>query len=203
MLILAKGCIDIKTVDGKRVQVLPYLGSLNDHDYAPMGIGYHTVDDSSSGFKTVGGGLIRSWRAMCILEAVPAIKHETLDACWHAATAEGNVRVQPSVYALALLFNSIKEFDDLRRYLLKSVPDFYELDSILRTVRSNKIDIDERELRHLVEQGLIDEHPVIDWYERRQKTTEGSSELLLGLPVADLPEEEKRSKKRRFGLFGR
>lgn len=170
----------LKLVNNEQHTITPFFGMDREGDFAQMGVGFVNEAGQGSMWGLLAPTmLITSWRAMRILAHLPTVERHTLSHCWYAASGRGN-----AIETLRAQSVSTQAFDEL----LTAMPDSQELDRMLTFVHERGIEVNIYELRELVEQGLIDDHPIIAMFEKRHEKSRDryeARERFIAAPLAD------------------
>lgn len=120
-----------KTIGSVLKSVTPFVGSDREGEISQLGIGL--IDGTSASFwgLLVPHLVIRSWRAMKILEQLQTIQADSLCACYYAARREIDDTNKNLIESLANLFGGINKFEAVRRTVLASAPSADELNEML------------------------------------------------------------------------
>lgn len=140
----------VKSVDGVRKRVVPFVGTDREGWCSEMGVGYMLPDEGSAVAiwgLVVPHFLMRSWHAMKLFECLEQVAPDTLCACWYTADRKmpnsiGNRYFQ----RLAPQFGGDKELWAIRNEVLALVPDIGDIEAAIRIFEEKGVEIDAREL---------------------------------------------------------
>lgn len=157
LVIATRGVQSEKVVDGRRKQVIPFVGADREGEFAQMGVGL-TFPDEQKG--TIWGpvmphALIQSWRGMKILERIENIGHGTLCACWTVARRDVHDSDERYLEELAKQLGGADKLQTLRAEVLASAPSADELNVMITNLREKGVDVDSWELEEEVRAGRI------------------------------------------------
>ncbi|MBI5787107.1 MAG: hypothetical protein HY446_00980 [Candidatus Niyogibacteria bacterium] len=164
LVIATRGVQSEKVVDGRRKQVIPFVGADCEGEFAQMGVGLIFPGEQNG---TVWGlvmphPLIQSWRGMKILERIERIGHGTLCACWTIARRDVHDSDQRHLDELAEQVGGTDKLQALRDEVLASVPSADELNAMITKLREKGVDVDSWELEEEVKAGRIATSPLIE-----------------------------------------
>ncbi len=157
LVIATRGAQSEKVVDGRRKQVVPFVGADREGEFAQMGVGLIFPDEQKG---TTWGlvmphALIQSWRGMKILERIEHIGHGTLCACWTVARRDVHNSDKSHLDELAEQVGGADKLQALRDEVLASVPSAEELNAMITNLREKGVDVDSWELEEEVKAGRI------------------------------------------------
>lgn len=173
-VIAAHGVQSEKVVDGQRRQVVPFVGTDREGEFAQMGIGLVYPDGGGTFWGCVVPHLlIQSWRGMKILERIERIGHGTLCGCWTIARRDVHTSDKRHLDELAEQVGGADKLQVLRDEVLASVPGADEINAMITSLREKGVDVDSWELEEEVKAGRIAMSPLIEMLvreteERRQ-----------------------------------
>lgn len=175
LIVIQTGKTSMKFIEdnAEQAEVTPFVGHMSQQ----LGVGIFLPDDNGHLWGLLSPHqLIRSWRAMKLLEVVPRIyTRSTLCRCWYLADEDlGYVEFQHLDDA-SLLYGSREELQKARAEVIAMFPSEDELDLMLAIANANHIQINHREIA------------------REKKRLSPASEVFLKLRAAD----EKRAEQLR------
>ncbi|OHA88073.1 MAG: hypothetical protein A2653_02615 [Candidatus Zambryskibacteria bacterium RIFCSPHIGHO2_01_FULL_43_25] len=164
LVIAIRGAQSEKVVDGRRRQVVPFVGADSEGEFAQMGIGLIFPDEQKGIIwgLAMPHKLIQSWRGMKILERIERIYYSTLYACWTMAQRDVHDGDKSDFYELAEQVGGSAKLQALRDEVLASVPSADELNAMITNLREKGVDVDSCELEEEVKAGRIATSPLIE-----------------------------------------
>lgn len=187
VVIIGKTEPTIKLINGAEQSVTPFFGMDREGDFAQMGVGYITDDGTISMWGLMAPTLlITSWRAMHVLAQLKSVERFTLSQCWYAATGRQS---QDGTNAIEKLSDQFVDYETLEELTVVN-PGAEELDVMLRFVKEQGIDVNVYELRNLIEEGLIEEHPIILELEAKQQKASDRYEARERFIAAPMQEQD-------------
>jgi hypothetical protein len=136
--------------EAKDHDVTPYVGVT---ERGVLGAGYRYLSGSQElGYVWANSPalLVRSWRAMKLLEEVPRVyTHQTICACWFVAGIKIHSHEEQYLRHLGEKFGSRETVDIARARILATLPLEHELQAMLEIIEKNGIRIDTDEVRHV------------------------------------------------------
>lgn len=138
---------------------IPYVGAQPNDGH--KGIGIYFPELNSGQIWGIMGPirLIRSWRAMKILQDLQLYRYdETLAYCWELAGEYKPTEHIPTarfLERLATRVGGMEKLDELREKVFKQNPSVQELDSMIRKLQANNVEIAGWELKKELEAGRI------------------------------------------------
>lgn len=157
LIIATLGTRSEKVVDGRRQQVIPFVGADREGEFAQIGIGFTLPDEKKGRIwgTAFPNALIQSWRGMKILEQIDCIGNATLCACWTIAQRTIHVSDERHFNKLAEQVGGADKLQTLRTEILGSAPSADELDAMITNLRLKHVDVSDQELREEVRSGRI------------------------------------------------
>lgn len=189
LVIATRGAQSEKVVDGRRKQIVPFVGADREGEFAQMGVGLIFSDEQKG---TIWGlvmphALIQSWRGMKILERIEKIGHGTLCACWTVARRDVHDSDKRHLEELAEQVGGADKLQAIRDEVLASVPSADELNTMITNLREKGVEVDSWELEEEVKAGRIATSALIETLareteERRQAYKREEDEVNKPLP---------------------
>ena len=161
-IIVAKGRTTRKTVEFHEpgeFDVTPVVTADGGGRFSRLGVGFYVDADKKPKIIALGmpNLLVRSWRAMKLLEELPRLDmHRTLFACWSAASEQSLLNDARHIQHLAAMFPSAGAFRAIRARVLSMDPSG-EMTAMLNVIEEHDLDIDVTELRATL---MADPRPV-------------------------------------------
>src|SRR3989344_8938158 len=168
LVVAIKGIESEKMVNGYRKKIVPCVGE----NEGSMGVGFLISGEGTGYLKgpIFPRLLLKSWRAMKLLENIWMIENGTLYHCWEAGSKHADER---SLNDLARQFISREKFDETRNEILLSAPSAEELDSMIIAFKGVNITDCGWELEEEAKEGRIKLPPavqsVIEEVQKRQE----------------------------------
>lgn len=171
MIIAAQGPESEKIVDGKRIKTIPFVGTDREGEFSSMGVGLVYPDEKNG---TIWGlamphMLIKSWRAMKILEHVETIDRGTLCSCWYAGGHEIHDSDKHRLDELAEKVGGMEKLQAIRDAVLASAPTADELNSMIAILREKDVDFEYFELEMEADAGRIERLPIIETLKQEEQ----------------------------------
>lgn len=162
-VVIAEGRPSIKVVDNQEREVVPFTGTERGSGVT-FGAGFYFANEGGGFISGVAAPrkLIRSWRAMKLIEQVPKIGYGTLFACWNAAQEWVHDSEKRYIDGLASQFSSPETFEAIRSDILNAVPTAEEFEQMLTIVRVENLRVFVKELTELIERDELPHHPIVD-----------------------------------------
>lgn len=168
LVVAIKGIESEKMVNGYRKKIVPFVGE----NEGSMGVGFLISGEGTGYLKgpIFPRLLLKSWRAMKLLENIWMIENGTLYHCWEAGSKDAG---EESLNKLARQFISREKFDETRNEILLSAPSAEELDSMIIAFKGVNITDCGWELEEEAKEGRIKLTPavqsVIEEVQKRQE----------------------------------
>lgn len=169
--VMVQGETCTKLVYGQEQQVIPFVGV--DLSLRPLipSFGLYYPDGSQAIYLQHSGPnqLVRSWRAMRLLERLPFVAGDTLMACW-AVMVERPDRsvVAPYIQELEAQLGGYGPYVGAWAKAVIAIPSAGELQAMLQAVVDLNVEVDVRELVLLVQSGKLPPNPLINELASRQ-----------------------------------
>lgn len=164
LVIATRGAQSEKIMDGRRRQVVPFVGADHEGEFAQMGIGLICLDEQGGTMwgLVIPHALIQSWRGMKILERIGRIDRSTFCACWTVARRYIHDSDKRYLNELAEQVGGVDKLQALRDEVLASVPSADELNTMITNFRESGVDMASWELEEEVRAGRIATSPLIE-----------------------------------------
>lgn len=151
-ILLAKGPTAYKIVDDEgTLPIISFMGADSDEPHCAFGVGY-MVESTRQGAiwgLVIPHFLIRSWRAMHLLQKMPRIQWDTLCCCWHSAQPSDTMlrRDREYVEKLRAQYGDGDAFDAVLSEVLNMRPSDDELVAMLVPLAARGIFVFPSEIR--------------------------------------------------------
>ena len=164
ILVVAKGIESKKVFEQCLQDVTPFVGGTLKRDVIWSGVGLiageHVYELS---IREMGSfRLIRSWRAMKLLERISVISTPTLRACLEVFRESIGSDKQHIENDLAEKLGGMEAMLEVRKEILSLVPEPAELAHMLDVLAANKVQADADELRDEINLGHLTQTPQVD-----------------------------------------
>ncbi|OGK24837.1 hypothetical protein A3C25_03930 [Candidatus Roizmanbacteria bacterium RIFCSPHIGHO2_02_FULL_38_11] len=184
-IILATGERSEKLVLGHPALVIPFVGTDTGGFVSSLGVGamYPQKRNLEIWGLILPHNLIQSYRAMRLLEGLPAIENDTLSACWSAATRDIRPVDSPRLDELSRLFPDYgqinlraiitrivrlhrrmksnvgpirsKQFVQLQQKILNDTPTAQELERMIQVLTQAGVHLNVYEIYEEIEAGRV------------------------------------------------
>jgi hypothetical protein len=158
-VIAIRGQESVKSVNGARRRVVPFVGTDREGWCSQMGVGYILPDEGS--VVSIWGLavphlLMQSWHGMKLFEQLEYVASDTLCDCWYAAGRNMHEGINNRHFQrIAPQFGGSKELWAVCNEVLALAPDIGDIEAAVRTLDGKGVEIDTNELhRELLIKGI-------------------------------------------------